>query len=110
MRWGGGLARHICPIKQVEYVKTELPKVRALGFRGLHYIDVMTTGPLFECNDRNHPVNRRECRNLWDEIAGYCRKEFGGYSSEGCFDFVAGNLDYGLYVSFFDTEGAKLGF
>lgn len=109
-RWGGGLARHICPIKQVEYVKIELPKVKALGFRGLHYIDVMTTVPLFECNDTNHPVNRRECRNLWHEIAGYCRKEFGGYSSEGCFDFVADNLDYGLYVSFFDTEGAKPGF
>ena len=103
--WSGGRPRRVCPFKGVEYAKTELPKVRALGFSGLHYIDVMSTVGLFECFDPDHPADKRTCRALWNEIAKYCRGSFGGFSSEGCFDHLAPNLDFGLYASFFDTEG-----
>lgn len=106
-RWGGGLGKKICPLKEVEYVKTELPKVRELGFKGLHYIDVVSTIPLLECCDKNHPVNRAMCRELWEEVAKYCKDEFGGFSSEGCYDFIADNLDYGLYTSFYNTDSEK---
>ena len=105
--WSGGLARFICPLKAVEYVKTELPKVRVLGFEGLHYIDVMTTVPLFDCYDENHPVTKRGCQKLWKNIAEYCKELFGGFSSEGCYDFIAGSLDYGLYASFYDSDKDK---
>ncbi len=108
--WSGGLARFICPLKAVEYVKTELPKVRDLGFEGLHYIDVMTTVPLFDCYDENHPVTKRGCQKLWRNIAGYCKELFGGFSSEGCFDFIADSLDYGLYASFYNSDKDKPAF
>lgn len=109
-RWGGGLGKQICPIKQLEYVKTELPKVKELGFRGLHYIDVVSTVALRECHDKNHPVTRKDCQYIWSEISKYCKDEFGGFSSEGCYDFIADSLDYGLYVSFYNTDGEKPAF
>lgn len=106
-KWSGGLARFVCPLKALENALTELPKVAQLGFRGLHYVDVMTTLALPECYDPRHPVNHRLCSQLYAQIAKRSKELFGGFASEGCYDFIASELDYGLYVSFYDTEGKK---
>ena len=41
--WGGGRSRTICPVPALRQAKEILPKVADLGFRGTHYIDVMST-------------------------------------------------------------------
>lgn len=99
LAWSGGRMYDLCPIKALEFAKEYLPKVKELGFEGLHYIDVMSVIPLRWCYDKEHPVNSKETLEIYNEIMDICHKLFGGFSSEGCFDFAAKYLDYGLYVS-----------
>ncbi|MBE6613480.1 MAG: hypothetical protein E7632_13430 [Ruminococcaceae bacterium] len=105
--WGGGLPRWICPDKSLELAKIELPKVASLGFRGLHYIDVISTVALPVCYSPEHPVSRRKAAEDYIEIARMSHELFGGFSSEGGYDYTLPYLDYGLYVSFFDTDKAN---
>lgn len=97
--WSGGRMYNLCPVKALEYAKEYLPKVRDLGFRGLHYIDVMSVVSLRWCYDKNHPVNSKETLRVYKEIMKLCQELFGGFASEGCFDFVSEYQDFGLYVS-----------
>ena len=104
--WSGGRMYHLCPIKALEYAKRDLPKVAELGFRGIHYIDVMSVVPLRRCYHPKHPVTEVDTGNIYREIGQKCRDLFGGYSSEGAFDFTADYLDYALYVSFGSSQEA----
>ncbi len=106
INWSGGRTHKLCPAKALELAKAELPKVKDLGFAGLHYIDVMTVVPPAWCYDKNHPVNSKQTVEIYNEIMQLSRDLFGGFASEGCFDFAAGLLDYGLYVSWPATEDA----
>ena len=98
--WSGGRMYHMCPVKALEYAQRDLPKVAELGFRGIHYIDVMSIVPLRKCYDPNHPVTEADTERIYEKIGLQCRELFGGYSSEGSFDFAASYLDYAFYVSF----------
>ena len=102
--WGGGRAKWVCPEKGLEIAKTELPKVADLGFRGLHYIDVISTIACQPCYDPKHPQTRRQCANNYKAAAKLASELFGGFASEGGYDHTLPYLDYGLYVSFYDTE------
>ena len=99
LAWSGGRMYNLCPVKSLEYAKEYLPKVKELGFLGLHYIDVMTVVPTRWCYDKNHPVNPKETSEIYSDIMDICHDLFGGFASEGCFDFASRYLDYGLYVS-----------
>ncbi len=98
--WSGGDMYQVCPLCGLRQARELLPKVRALGFSGTHYIDVITTVFPRACYDEQHPVTKRETAALWNRILRLARNEFGGISSEGTFDFSAPELDFGLYVSF----------
>ena len=98
--WSGGRMYNLCPVKAEEYAERDLPKVRELGFRGLHYIDVMTVVPIRHCYDKNHPSNPSQTVEAFNRIMELCHREFGGFASEGSSDFAAKHLDYGLYVAF----------
>lgn len=102
--WSGGRMYHLCPEKALEFAKRDLPKVADLGFKGIHYIDVMSVVSLRKCYDPNHPVNEGDTDKIYREIANDCKKMFGGFASEGAFDFAADYLDYGLYVAFGDNN------
>lgn len=103
--WSGGRPYHLCPQKAWEFAKRDLPRVADLGFKGLHYIDVMTVVPLRKCYDKKHPITEGDTHRLFTEIAADCKQLFGGYASEGGFDFAAGYLDYAFYVTFGAYEG-----
>lgn len=102
--WSGGRLYHLCPKKALEFAKRDLPKVADLGFKGIHYIDVMSVVSLRKCYNPNHPVNQGETNTIYREIAKECHSLFGGFASEGVFDFLADCLDYGLYVAFGDNK------
>jgi len=109
--WSGGTMYHLCPVKALEYAEKDLPKVADLGFRGIHYIDVMTVVPLRRCHDKNHPVTEADTKMIYERIGDKCHELFGGYASEGAFDYASQYLDYALYImfksndnSFFDEE------
>ncbi len=105
--WSGGNMYHLCPKFAWEFAKRDLPKVAALGFRGLHYVDVMTlmSSPV-KCCDQNHPLNTKESVEYYKKITSLCRELFGGCASEGGGDFVAGSFDYALNVAWADTKDA----
>ena len=97
--WSGGTMYNLCPKKALEYAERDLPQAKELGFKGLHYIDVMSVVPLRLCYDKNHPSKEKETLECYEKIMNLCHKLFGGFSSEGTFDFCAKYLDFGLYVS-----------
>lgn len=98
--WSGGQMYDLCPKIGYEQAKEILPKVRNLGFKGLHYIDVMTLVAPRCCASKKHPVTRGESVVLNQKIMELSKDLFGGFSSEGVIDYGAGFLDFGLYVAF----------
>ena len=99
--WGGGRMYTICPQRAYErFALQQMPMVRALGFRGLHYLDVYSCVGAERCGDPRHPLNERQSAAWVGNILQLGRDTFGGIASEGSYDQNAGQLDYVLYVSF----------
>lgn len=106
--WGGGNMYQTCPKCMFErFVPGDLAKIRDLGFRGLHYIDVFSTVDPRSCYSKDHPLSKRDFANWTKKIFAQAQKEFGALASEGGFDYCISNLDYGLYISFFDPINGK---
>ena len=106
--WGGGKGYDACPKQMYErFVKSDFEKLRELGFRGLHYIDVFSTVNPRTCFAPEHPLTKEEFAEWTKKIFAEAQREFGGLGSEGGFDYCVSNLDYGLYISFYNP-GAKL--
>ena len=83
----------LCPVKAYEIAKTELPKVAELGFSGLHYIDVMSVVPPRRCYDKNHPATEKDTEDLYAKIGELSHDLFGGFASEGAYDFADVHLN-----------------
>lgn len=99
--WGGGRMYRICPKRAYEkFALQQMPMVRAMGFKGLHYLDVYSCVGAEGCSDSRHPLNLREGVAYTGHILQLARDTFGGVASEGSYDQNAGQLDYVLYVSF----------
>ena len=63
--WGGGRMYTICPQRAYErFASKDMPMVAAMGFRGLHYLDVFSCVPPPFCDDPRHPVNERDGARL----------------------------------------------
>ena len=99
--WGGGRMYTICPRRAYERFATkQMPMIAALGFRGLHYIDVYSCVHVEPCDSDYHPLNVPESVKWVGNILNLATDTFGGVASEGGYDQNAGNLDYILYASF----------
>ena len=99
--WSGGRMYNLCPRRACErFAPKDLRAIAALGFRGLHYIDVLSIVKPRACFDPRHPLTPDESAVWIDRIMGEAKAVFGGVASEGPWDFCCGNLDYALYVSF----------
>jgi len=99
--WSGGRMYNVCPQCAYErFVPKDLRAVARLGFRGVHYIDVLTIVRPRACYDPRHPLNRNQSAVWIDRIMRECKDNIGAVASEGPYDFCCGNLDYVLYVSF----------
>lgn len=99
--WSGGKMYQVCAKASWEkFAQSDLPKVAALGFRGIHYIDVISVVPPRTCWDPKHPTTTRECVEYWNKILHFAGEQFGGIASEGAYDFAVPELDFSLYVNF----------
>jgi len=106
--WSGGQMYALCPQRAYErFYPQDIRKVAGLGFRGLHYIDVITILQPPRCFDPDHPCTPKESAVWFDRILQACKENIGGVASEGAFDFACGNLDYVLYVYFNGLSGKK---
>lgn len=96
--WSGGRSYHLCPkVSYNKYAKKILPKVAELGFKGIHYIDVMSIVNPKKCYDKNHPLNSKQYVEYLNKIMKLSKELIGGFSSEGPCDFASENLDFALY-------------
>ena len=98
--YGGGRVFPICPQRAFErFAQKELREIADLGFRGLHYNDILTVVQPKACYDPRHPLTRRQGAFWVGKILGEARSVMGGSASEGGHDFCCGQLDYALYAS-----------
>jgi hypothetical protein len=96
---GGGLPYLLCARAAFEkYVLSEVPKIRALGFRGAHFSDVLSIEEPDTCHHPDHPLTRRGCAEWRNKALDFMRGQFGAVSSEGLLDFTAGHLDRAMYL------------
>jgi hypothetical protein len=99
-KWGAGQSYKLCRIQAYEnFAKRDLPKVRELGFKGVHYNDVLSIIGPFPCYDPKHPATRRQDAEANNKILALSKEIFGGVQSEGALDFTATVLDRVLYIA-----------
>ncbi len=96
-RWAGGRTYNICPKRAYELGEETLPPVAELGFRGTHYIDVITATPPRYCYNKKHPVNRKEACQYFDKLFDLSRKLFGCVGCEVGMEHSMKNCDFILY-------------
>ena len=105
--WSGGQMYDLCPRIGYEQAVKILPQVADLGFRGIHYIDVLGVAYPRKCYHKEHPVTFQESVEYAEKLCEFTKQQFGGMSTEGAYDFVAPYIDYGLYISF-DQAGTGI--
>lgn len=99
--WSGGQMYNLCYKPSYEkFVQRNHKYMAGLGFRGLHYIDVLTNVYPTECYDSLHPLNHKEAAQYAILHMKDGAEKMGGAASEGAVDHVAGIEDYVLYVTF----------
>ncbi len=98
--WSGGRMYRLCPAVAYEQAKEILPQVADLGFKGVHYIDVVSVHCPRKCYSDKHPLNRKQAVEVNDKLMKLSKDLFGGYSSEGGYDVNIGNLDFALLVHY----------
>ena len=101
--WSGGVAYHQCLPYQLKTAEKLLPKVKDVGFKGIHYIDVITIETPRPCFNPDHPCSMKEAMDYNLKIMRLASDLFGGFSSEGCMDYTLGVLDFSLY-GYFEKE------
>lgn len=106
-RWSGGQMFELCPKLGYEQAEQVLPQVAELGFRGIHYIDVLGVKNLRRCYHKDHPLSYPESLEYAKKLCALCKEQFGGMSSESAYDFIAPYLDYGFYISY-DLGGSVI--
>jgi hypothetical protein len=98
--YSGGRMYNVCPQRAFErFAQKELRAFADLGFRGLHYNDVLTVVQPRACYDPRHALNRNQGAYWVGKIMGEAQAVLGGSASEGGHDFCCGQLDYALYAS-----------
>ena len=97
--WSGGRLYTMCPQRAYErFCPKQCAEMKTLGFRGLFYVDVTTSRPLFPCPDVRHRLNNGQ-RAVWENnILRELGETFGGAASEGAYDFCARTCESALTV------------
>jgi len=97
--WGGGRLYTMCPQRAYErFCPKQCAEMKTLGFKGMFYVDVTTSRPLFPCPDQRHRLNNGQ-RAMWENnIMRELSATFGGAASEGAFDFCSRTCESALTV------------
>lgn len=103
--WSGGTMYETCPKCVYErFIQSDFAKMKALGFRGLHYIDVFSTVPPRTCWHPEHRLTKEDFTIWTNRLFADAQGTFGGLASEGGFDYCVEHLDYALYTSFYKPD------
>jgi hypothetical protein len=103
--WGGGRAYQACPKCMYErFVQSDFDKLKDFGFNGLLYSDIFSTVNPRTCYAPEHPLTKEDYATWTKKIFSDAQQKFGGLASEGGYDYCISNLDYALYLSFYNPE------
>ena len=102
--WAGGRTYNICPGRLLAHAPGVFEKLTVLGFRGLHYTDVITCTAPRRCDNPLHPLDRGQVRDCFDRFFALAKESFGGAACEGAYEHYLHNVDYILYASFYREE------
>lgn len=98
-KYAGGQSYNLCRNQAYEvFAKRDEPRVRDLGFKGVHYNDVLSIVGPRPCYDPKHPATPRQDAEASNKILALSKAIFGGVQSEGPLDFTATVLDRVLYI------------
>ncbi len=98
--WSGGKMHNLC-LKQVwkkKFPQKDFKALADLGFKGIHYIDVLTAIYPFECFSKEHRMTPSEGVKYAKKIAREATKNMGGVYSEGGVDFAFDVVDGCIWV------------
>ncbi len=108
-QWGGGQSYNICLSRAFDlFAHRNFSAMRELGFKGLHYSDVLSILGPRPCYDPRHHQTRREDAQATNKILDLAAKTFGGIQSEGSLDFTAPALDRLMYIQGTEESFLKL--
>lgn len=97
--YSGGRMYNTCLKRILEiFPEKDFKRMADLGFRGLHYIDVITSIYPYECFDPNHKMNASEGVKYATEIFKIANKYMGGSYSEGGIDYCFDTVDGCIWV------------
>jgi hypothetical protein len=97
----GGRPYRYCPKEAYEKLALQdFEDMGRLGFRGIHYQDVLSIVRPVRCHNPLHPLTSTEAGEWRRRTLELGRDAFGGSSSEGAWDFCVSALDCVLYVLF----------
>lgn len=80
------------------WLDEDIAGIKRLGIDGVMHVDVTTARPPATCNNPLHPNNRMKMAEWQRRVSQKYIDAFGGFSSEGGIDHIAGATDYALYV------------
>ena len=103
--YSAGAMYQLCPQVAWEQAQETLPRVRELGFRGLHYIDVLGLVHPRRCYHPAHPVTSGQAVKYAENLAKMCHELFGGFASESARSFIAPYTDYAYTVGYSRNSG-----
>ena len=96
----GGSCYWVCERRSWEnWIPEEMRRMRALGVKGSHYVDVFSATYPNRCADPRHLATPEQMAGYQNNILAEAKKVFGGVTSEGGYDHVAANIDCINYVS-----------
>ena len=93
----GGRTHRLCPKVYCEKYLTKS-----------WHVDVISIIYPYQCFNPLHPLNARESARYLSEVARHSRRVFGGFGSEGCRDWIAPDLDFALYTSWYPGSGGRM--
>lgn len=97
--WSGGRTHNLCPqVALNKYIPRDLPRIKALGFEGFHYIDVISIIPPRVCFHPDHPLTAEQSADCLRGMLQQMREAIGGVGSEGAYDYTVESLDFALYT------------
>ena len=98
----GGRTHRLNPkIYVSKFMERDWQTFRDFGFKGCFHLDVISRIMPYTDFDKDHFLNRKESGEYQRQIAESCQEVFGGFGSEAGLDWIASNLDFALYISWY---------
>ena len=105
----GGRTHRLCPkVYEEKFLNQDWRTFRDLGFFGTHHIDVISCIRPYQCFNPLHPLNAAESAELFRRVGRRSREVFGAFGSEAGMDWMAPDLDFALYTSWFPGWGRRM--